>query len=186
MRWKNSFRKGDSLKLESDGTVDTSGHKGMALKLVQGDQNARNWWSKLEVVRDLVVRDLILGTVRLEGDPYSKIDSQSHMIDELSDDQVQMLQQLSDEVEKARKRGSDDALSSSVFLEKDSIAALGGDVSYVVLTELDDKFVDGQDLVQYSNELSQKNLQEMLKRTADTLSSKGSDRNNDDEVKFPR
>ncbi|GAB2226091.1 hypothetical protein Drorol1_Dr00021880 [Drosera rotundifolia] len=108
------------------------------------------------------------------------------MIDELSDDSVQMLQQLSDEIEKARKRGSDDAFRSSVFLEKDSTAALGGDVSYVVLTELDDKFVDGQDLVQDSNELSQKNLQEMLKRTADTLSSKGSDRNNDDEVKFSR
>ncbi|GAB2251544.1 hypothetical protein Droror1_Dr00004391 [Drosera rotundifolia] len=127
---------------ESDGTVDTSWHKGMALKLVQGDQNAKNWWSKLEVVRDLVVRDLFLGTVRLEGDPYSKIDSQSHMIDELSDDPVHMLQQLSDEVEKARKRGSDDALSSSVFLEKDSTTTLGGDVSYVVLTELYDKFVD--------------------------------------------
>lgn len=100
-------------------------------------------------------RNLVLGTVQLEGDPYSKIDSQSHMIDELSDDPIQMLQQLSDAVEKARNGGSDDALQTSVSLEKDSTAALGGDVSSVVLTELDDKFVDGQDLVHGSNELSQ-------------------------------
>ncbi|KAL9272734.1 Myosin-binding protein 3-like protein [Drosera capensis] len=100
-------------------------------------------------------RNLVLGTEQLEGDPYSKIDSQLHMIDELSDDPIQMLQQLSDAVEKARKGGSDDALQTSVSLEKDSTAALGGDVSSVVLTELDDKFVDGQDLVHASNELSQ-------------------------------
>ncbi|GAB2210006.1 hypothetical protein Droror1_Dr00015256 [Drosera rotundifolia] len=100
-------------------------------------------------------RNQVLGTVQLEGDPYSKIDSQSHMIDELSDDPIQMLQQLSDAVEKARKGGSDDALQTSVSLEKDSTAALGGDVSSFVLTELDDKFVDGHDLVHGSNELSQ-------------------------------
>ncbi|KAL9262661.1 Phosphoglucan, water dikinase, chloroplastic-like protein [Drosera capensis] len=43
---------------ESERKVDTSGLEGLALKLVQGDQNARNWWRKLEVVRELVVGSL--------------------------------------------------------------------------------------------------------------------------------
>ncbi|KAL9232718.1 hypothetical protein vseg_007793 [Gypsophila vaccaria] len=40
---------------ESDRRWNTSGLEGLTLKLVQDDQNARNWWRKLEVVRELVV-----------------------------------------------------------------------------------------------------------------------------------
>ncbi|KAK6914379.1 Pyruvate phosphate dikinase, AMP/ATP-binding [Dillenia turbinata] len=40
---------------------DTSGLQGLALKLVEGDQNARNWWRKLEVVRELLVENLSSG-----------------------------------------------------------------------------------------------------------------------------
>ncbi|KNA06557.1 hypothetical protein SOVF_179910 isoform A [Spinacia oleracea] len=43
---------------ERDRKWDTSGLEGLALKLVQDDQNARNWWQKLEVVRELVVGNL--------------------------------------------------------------------------------------------------------------------------------
>ncbi|GAB2221724.1 hypothetical protein Droror1_Dr00012910 [Drosera rotundifolia] len=57
---------------ESDGTVDTSGLEGLALKLVQGDHNARNWWRKLEVVRELVVGSLD-SDKRLEALIYSAI-----------------------------------------------------------------------------------------------------------------
>ncbi|CAN4120917.1 unnamed protein product [Withania somnifera] len=37
---------------------DTSGLSGISLKLVEGDKNARNWWRKLEVVRELVVENM--------------------------------------------------------------------------------------------------------------------------------
>ncbi|KAK9671379.1 hypothetical protein RND81_12G026300 [Saponaria officinalis] len=40
---------------EFDRQWNTSGLEGLTLKLVQNDQNARNWWRKLEVVRELVV-----------------------------------------------------------------------------------------------------------------------------------
>lgn len=43
---------------ETERKWDTSGLEGLALKLVQADKNARNWWRKLEVVRDLVVESL--------------------------------------------------------------------------------------------------------------------------------
>ncbi|KAH9621785.1 hypothetical protein KSS87_017544 [Heliosperma pusillum] len=43
---------------ESGRKWDTAGLAGLALKLVQDDQNARNWWRKLEVVRELVVGSL--------------------------------------------------------------------------------------------------------------------------------
>ncbi|GAB2267190.1 Phosphoglucan, water dikinase, chloroplastic [Dionaea muscipula] len=51
---------------------DTSGLEGLALKLVQGDQNARNWWRKLEVVQELVVGSLD-SDKRLEALTYSAI-----------------------------------------------------------------------------------------------------------------
>ncbi|KAK9029878.1 hypothetical protein V6N11_031321 [Hibiscus sabdariffa] len=34
---------------------DTTGLEGLALKLVEGDKSARNWWRKLEMVRELLV-----------------------------------------------------------------------------------------------------------------------------------
>ncbi|KAG4126054.1 hypothetical protein ERO13_D10G133800v2 [Gossypium hirsutum] len=37
---------------------DTTGLEGLALKLVEGDKSARNWWRKLEVVRELLVGSL--------------------------------------------------------------------------------------------------------------------------------
>ncbi|XP_021745875.1 phosphoglucan, water dikinase, chloroplastic-like isoform X1 [Chenopodium quinoa] len=43
---------------EKDRKWDTSGLEGLALKLVQDDQNARNWWRKLEVVRELIAKNL--------------------------------------------------------------------------------------------------------------------------------
>ncbi|PSS35912.1 Phosphoglucan, water dikinase [Actinidia chinensis var. chinensis] len=51
---------------------DTSGLEGLALKLVEGDRNARNWRQKLEVVRDLVVESLE-SSQRLEALIYSAI-----------------------------------------------------------------------------------------------------------------
>ncbi|XP_038995104.1 phosphoglucan, water dikinase, chloroplastic-like isoform X2 [Hibiscus syriacus] len=45
---------------------DTTGLEGLALKLVEGDKNARNWWRKLEVVRELLVGSLQNGE-RLEA-----------------------------------------------------------------------------------------------------------------------
>ncbi|XP_074320699.1 phosphoglucan, water dikinase, chloroplastic isoform X3 [Silene latifolia] len=43
---------------ESDRKWNTDGLAGLTLKLVQDDKNARNWWRKLEVVRELVVESL--------------------------------------------------------------------------------------------------------------------------------
>ncbi|CAN1837725.1 Phosphoglucan, water dikinase, chloroplastic [Linum perenne] len=43
---------------ESKMNWDTSGLEGLSLKLVEGDQGARNWWRKLEVVRDLIAGNL--------------------------------------------------------------------------------------------------------------------------------
>uniref|UniRef100_A0A1J3K4Y7 Phosphoglucan, water dikinase, chloroplastic n=1 Tax=Noccaea caerulescens TaxID=107243 RepID=A0A1J3K4Y7_NOCCA len=34
---------------------DTSGLEGPALKMVEGDRNSRNWWRKLEMVREVIV-----------------------------------------------------------------------------------------------------------------------------------
>ncbi|XP_022722471.1 phosphoglucan, water dikinase, chloroplastic-like [Durio zibethinus] len=45
---------------------DTTGLEGLALKLVEGDKSARNWWRKLEVVRELLVGSLQSGE-RLEA-----------------------------------------------------------------------------------------------------------------------
>ncbi|CAK9138210.1 unnamed protein product [Ilex paraguariensis] len=57
---------------EADRKWDTSGLEGLALKLVEGDQNARNWWRKLEVVRELVAENVENGH-RLEALIYSAI-----------------------------------------------------------------------------------------------------------------
>ncbi|CAI9117453.1 OLC1v1018851C1 [Oldenlandia corymbosa var. corymbosa] len=51
---------------------DTAGLEGAALKLVEGDKNARNWWRKLEVIRELVVENVKKGD-RLEALAYSAI-----------------------------------------------------------------------------------------------------------------
>ncbi|XP_039037802.1 phosphoglucan, water dikinase, chloroplastic-like [Hibiscus syriacus] len=40
---------------------NTTGLKGLPLKLVEGDKNARNWWRKLEVVRGLLLESLEIG-----------------------------------------------------------------------------------------------------------------------------
>lgn len=37
---------------------DTSALQGLPLKLVQHDQNARNWWRKLDIVRDIITQSL--------------------------------------------------------------------------------------------------------------------------------
>lgn len=51
---------------------DTSGLEGLALKLVEGDRSARNWWRKLEVVRELLIESLQTED-RLEALIYSAI-----------------------------------------------------------------------------------------------------------------
>ncbi|XP_014513502.1 phosphoglucan, water dikinase, chloroplastic [Vigna radiata var. radiata] len=51
---------------------DTSGLHGLPLKLVQADQNARNWWRKLDIVRDIIAEGL-QGEDRLEALLYSAI-----------------------------------------------------------------------------------------------------------------
>lgn len=51
---------------------DTSGLEGVALKLVEGDKNGRNWWRKLEGVRELVVESTN-GAERLEALVFSAI-----------------------------------------------------------------------------------------------------------------
>ncbi|KAA8527871.1 hypothetical protein F0562_035260 [Nyssa sinensis] len=57
---------------EAERKRDTSGLEGLALMLVEGDHNARNWWRKLEVVRELLVGSLESGH-RLEALIYSAI-----------------------------------------------------------------------------------------------------------------
>lgn len=60
------MRSNEHRDRESDRKWDTSGLEGVALKLVEGDRNARNWWRKLEVVRELLVESLE-GQQRLEA-----------------------------------------------------------------------------------------------------------------------
>ncbi|KAE9618610.1 putative phosphoglucan, water dikinase [Lupinus albus] len=57
---------------EVQGKWDTSGLQGLPLKLVQADQHARNWWRKLDVVRDIIEVGL-QGEDRLEALIYSAI-----------------------------------------------------------------------------------------------------------------
>ncbi|KAL6504566.1 Phosphoglucan, water dikinase, chloroplastic [Orobanche gracilis] len=66
VRSKDHFNAENSIKW------DTSGLKGISLKLVEGDRNARNWWRKLEVVRELLVENFA-DEKRLEALTYSAI-----------------------------------------------------------------------------------------------------------------
>ncbi|KAI3460627.1 hypothetical protein Pfo_017290 [Paulownia fortunei] len=65
-------RSKDHLDAEKKRNWDTSGLEGISLKLVEGDRGARNWWRKLEVVRELVVENIEDGK-RLEALTYSAI-----------------------------------------------------------------------------------------------------------------
>ncbi|XP_058774586.1 phosphoglucan, water dikinase, chloroplastic-like [Vicia villosa] len=56
---------------EAQRTWDTSGLQGLPLKFVQGDQSARNWWRKLEIVRDIV--ESVHGEDQLEALIYTSI-----------------------------------------------------------------------------------------------------------------
>lgn len=66
------MRSNDHGNREKERKWDTSGLEGIALNLVKGDQSARNWWQKLEVVRELLVGSLE-GANRLEALIYSAI-----------------------------------------------------------------------------------------------------------------
>ncbi|TKY50532.1 Phosphoglucan, water dikinase [Spatholobus suberectus] len=57
---------------ETERKWDTSRLQGLSLKLVQADQNARNWWRKLDIVRDIIAGSL-QGEDRLEALLYSAI-----------------------------------------------------------------------------------------------------------------
>ncbi|XP_062108119.1 phosphoglucan, water dikinase, chloroplastic [Humulus lupulus] len=51
------MRSNEHRDRESERRWDTSGLEGLALKFVEGDRNARNWWRKLEIVRDLLLEN---------------------------------------------------------------------------------------------------------------------------------
>ncbi|KAK4266563.1 hypothetical protein QN277_027460 [Acacia crassicarpa] len=57
---------------ETERKWDFTGLEGLALKLVEGDQKARNWWRKLDAVRDIIAESL-QGEDRLEALIYSAI-----------------------------------------------------------------------------------------------------------------
>ncbi|KAM3357251.1 phosphoglucan, water dikinase, chloroplastic [Capsicum galapagoense] len=65
-------RSKDQLDLEKSRKWDTSGLTGISLKLVEGDKDARNWWRKLEVVRELVVENMD-SPHRLEALTYAAV-----------------------------------------------------------------------------------------------------------------
>ncbi|KFK26410.1 hypothetical protein AALP_AA8G245000 [Arabis alpina] len=52
------MRSNDHSNREVGRNWDTTGLKGTALKIVEGDQNSKNWWRKLEMVRELIVGSL--------------------------------------------------------------------------------------------------------------------------------
>ncbi|XVE81191.1 hypothetical protein DITRI_Ditri15bG0043000 [Diplodiscus trichospermus] len=60
------MRSNEHRNRELERKWDTTGLEGLALKLVEGDKSARNWWKKLEVVRELLVGSLQNGE-RLEA-----------------------------------------------------------------------------------------------------------------------
>ncbi|KAK9146046.1 hypothetical protein Sjap_005949 [Stephania japonica] len=66
------MRSNEHRNRELERKWDTEGLEGLALKLVEGDRNARNWWRKLDVVRELIVASLESGD-RLEALVYSAI-----------------------------------------------------------------------------------------------------------------
>ncbi|KAJ6814220.1 phosphoglucan, water dikinase, chloroplastic-like [Iris pallida] len=57
---------------ENERSWDTAGLDGVVLRLVEADRFARNWWRKLDAVRELLVGDLEHGS-RLEALTYSAI-----------------------------------------------------------------------------------------------------------------
>ncbi|GLJ26894.1 hypothetical protein SUGI_0526130 [Cryptomeria japonica] len=59
------MRSNEHTNRERERSWNTSGLEGSAKKLVEGDQNSRNWWRKLEVVRDLLTSEMGK-TTRLE------------------------------------------------------------------------------------------------------------------------
>lgn len=66
------MRSNDHQNRERARKWDTSGLEGFVLNLVEGDRNARNWWQKLDVVRELLVGSTETGD-RLEALIYSAI-----------------------------------------------------------------------------------------------------------------
>ncbi|RDX98549.1 Phosphoglucan, water dikinase, chloroplastic, partial [Mucuna pruriens] len=66
------MRSNEHRSHETERKWDTSGLQGLPLKLVQADQNARNWWRKLDIVRDIIAESL-RGEDRLEALLYSAI-----------------------------------------------------------------------------------------------------------------
>nr|GMD65870.1 phosphoglucan, water dikinase, chloroplastic [Ipomoea batatas] len=65
-------RSKDQLDMEKNRKWDTSGLAEIPLKLVEGDKNSRNWWRKLEVVRELIFEN-VESAHRLEALTYSAI-----------------------------------------------------------------------------------------------------------------
>lgn len=65
------MRSNEHRDRESERRWDTTGLEGVALKLVEGDRTARNWWRKLDVIRELLTGDQV-GT-QLEVLIYSAI-----------------------------------------------------------------------------------------------------------------
>ncbi|XP_073099612.1 phosphoglucan, water dikinase, chloroplastic isoform X10 [Elaeis guineensis] len=52
------MRSNEHKSRETERTWDTDGLDGVVLKLVEGDRVARNWWRKLEVVRELLMENI--------------------------------------------------------------------------------------------------------------------------------
>ncbi|XP_002518612.2 phosphoglucan, water dikinase, chloroplastic [Ricinus communis] len=75
-QWKGKdisfMRSNEHRDRETERKWDTSGLEGLALALVEGDRDARNWWRKLEVVRQLLVGSLQTAD-RLDALIYSAI-----------------------------------------------------------------------------------------------------------------
>nr|XP_009416602.2 PREDICTED: phosphoglucan, water dikinase, chloroplastic [Musa acuminata subsp. malaccensis] len=65
------MRSNDHASRETERKWNTDGLDGAALKLVEGDRSARNWWRKLEVVRELLTGNI--GGNCLEALIYSAI-----------------------------------------------------------------------------------------------------------------
>ncbi|XVF37860.1 hypothetical protein REPUB_Repub20aG0047400 [Reevesia pubescens] len=65
-RTASFMRSNEHNNREVERKWDTTGLEGLALKIVEGDKSARNWWRKLEVVRELLVGSLQSGE-RLEA-----------------------------------------------------------------------------------------------------------------------
>ncbi|XP_068665304.1 phosphoglucan, water dikinase, chloroplastic isoform X2 [Aristolochia californica] len=66
------MRSNEHRNKETERRWNTEGLEGLSLKLVKGDQNSRNWWRKLEVVRELLAGN-VEKNERLEALIYSAI-----------------------------------------------------------------------------------------------------------------